>query len=224
MKILVIMHIASEGPGTLGEFLESCGAELTTIRLYNGEKLPVDVGAYQAVISMGGPMNVYEFEKYPFLEEEHHFLKRVLDMDKPVLGVCLGAQMIAHACGGSVTRSPVEEIGWSTVSLTDEGENDPFFQGVPARLEVLQWHGDMFHLPPAAKLLATGEDCPHQAFRFGKAYGLQFHVEVTPEIISEWFDQSELLPGMLRRFGEIEEELSSQARTLYKNFVETFQD
>lgn len=219
MRILVIMHISTEGPGTLGDFLESQGAELTFIRLYDGERLPTDIKAYQAVVSLGGPMNIYEYDKYPFLEQEHHFLKRVLDLDIPLLGICLGAQMIAHACGGHVTRSPREEIGWGSVSLTEEGENDPFFGGIPRQLEVLQWHGDMFHLPPTAKLLVTGEDCPNQAFRCGKAYGLQFHVEVTEEILSQWFSQSELLPDMLKRLKEIDEELSGQALTMYGNFV-----
>lgn len=219
MRILVIMHIASEGPGTLGEFLESCGATLTITRLYNGDKLPAEIRDYQAVVSMGGPMNIYEYDKYPFLEEEHHFLKRVLDLGVPSLGICLGAQMIAHACGGRVTRAPHEEIGWGAVSLTEEGKDDSFFRGIPDQLKVFQWHGDMFHLPRDAELLASGEDCRNQAFRYGKAYGLQFHVEVTAEMLSLWFSQSQLLPEMLGRFREIEEELSGHARILYENFM-----
>ncbi len=147
MHIMVIMHVESEGPGSLGTFLESAGARLQVVRLYQGDRLPEDTSELHAVISMGGPMNVYEEDKYPFLREETSFLHRMINADMPVLGICLGAQMIAKAAGARVTRSPKEEVGWGLVRLTDAGRSDVLFQGLPQTLEVLQWHGDMFHIP-----------------------------------------------------------------------------
>ncbi|MFH0821410.1 MAG: type 1 glutamine amidotransferase [Pseudomonadota bacterium] len=220
MKAIIIVHEETEGPGTLGDFLDAQGVDVHVARLFAGDTLPEKPSGFSAVISMGGPMNVYENDKYPFLEMERGFLKQGLDMKVPMLGVCLGAQMLAHAGGARVVKSPKEEVGWSKVFLTDEGSRAPLFQGLPGELEVFQWHGDMFHIPTDGTLLATGTDCPHQAFRYSNAFGLQFHVEITRELLARWFADSRLKDSILEGYDNIRPVLDSRAETMYRNFLE----
>ncbi len=219
MKYMVIQHIESEGPGSLGSYLLARGHTLETIHLYNGDTLPPDATGYRAVISLGGPMNVYEEEKYPFLKAETDFLRNMVNAGTPVLGICLGAQMIAKAQGAEVCKSPKKEVGWCTIRLTDSGLKDALFQGLPSALEVLQWHEDMFHIPDNGLLLAQSADCPHQAFRYKNAYGLQFHVEITKEMLSDWFSDSPELQTILTRFDQVESEFSKCAESIFENFL-----
>lgn len=220
MKILVIMHVESEGPGTLGTFLESNGVELVISRLYAGHRLPQDLRDFSAVVSMGGPMNVHEEDTYSYLRDETVFLEKALDADMPILGVCLGSQMIAKAAGAPVKVGAVKEVGWGTISLSDSGRSDPFFQGLPHTFDVFQWHEDMFHIPQGGALLAGSEICPHQAFRFRNAVGLQFHVEVTAEILGQWFAGSLEydLEQILGRYHCLQRELDRNAQQIYANF------
>jgi GMP synthase-like glutamine amidotransferase len=164
-------------------------------------------------------MNVDEEETYPFLRDETEFLGRALEADVPVLGVCLGAQMIAKAAGARVVPSPEKEIGWGRISLTDAGRKSPIFQELPDSLDVLQWHGDMFEIPERGELLASSTACPHQAFHYGNALGLQFHVEATKEMVALWFQDSPALDDLLRRYAELEDTLSRHAEQLYRNFL-----
>ena len=218
MNILIMEHVESEGPGTFGTFLENRGAKLHVARLYAGDPLPSDLDRFAAIVSMGGPMNVYEEEAYPFLREETRLLQRAINEDRFVLGVCLGAQLIAKACGAQVTLSPQKEVGWGQVFLTESGKHDPLFQGLPEDLTVFQWHGDMFHIPASGTLLAHGNDCPHQAFRHRNAFGLQFHVEVTGEILRAWFADSPDLGPIIQKFEELEHQLARHADRMYENF------
>ena len=220
MKILVIIHVESEGPGTLGTFLESKGMELVIGRLYAGDRLPQNLREFSAVVSMGGPMNVYEEDTYSYLREETIFLEKALNADMPILGVCLGSQMIAKAAGAPVKVGAVKEVGWGTISLSDAARSDPFFQGLPQTFDVFQWHEDMFHIPQGGTLLAGSEICPHQAFRFRNAVGLQFHVEVTAEILGEWFAGSPQydLEQILGRYQRLRQELDRNSQQIYGNF------
>ena len=218
MKIIVIVHEASEGMGTLEDFLAFKKTSIVLKRLYANDSLPNNPEAYDAIVTMGGPMNAFEDEKYPFLQEEVIFLRQAIDRAIPILGICLGAQMIARACGASVYKAPQKEVGWSEVGLTEKGEDDMLFRGVSETLPVLQWHEDTFDLPVGGHLLATSLSCPNQAFRYFNAYGLQFHVEVTPQILSEWFGSSLEGEGMICRLKEIEVDFIRQALRLYNNF------
>jgi GMP synthase-like glutamine amidotransferase len=110
-------------------------------------------------------------------------------------------------------------VGWSQIELTAEGQADKLFEGLPSTLEVFQWHEDMFHIPEGGVKLACSQDCPHQAFRYKNAFGLQFHVEVTPEILASWFSDSPDFPAMIARHTEIKEALSKHAERIYENFV-----
>lgn len=219
MNIVIAVHVESEGPGSLGTFLESKGARLNVVRLHNGDALPQAIEGLDAFISMGGPMNVYEEDKYPYLRDETLFLRKAIQAGKPVLGICLGAQMIAKAAGAQVTRSPKEEVGWGVVHVTDAGGSDTLFHGLPRTLQVFQWHGDMFQIPEHGVLLADGTDCPHQAFRLRNAFGLQFHVEVTSDILADWFADSPDKPAILDRYAHMQQELEMNAKKMYTNFL-----
>jgi GMP synthase (glutamine-hydrolysing) len=187
MRALVLQHVAVEGPGTLASSLKARGWTLDTIALYEGARLPEDTQEYQAVIVMGGPMGVYDEAEYPFLRDEHRFLMRVLGQGVPLLGICLGSQLLAKALGARVYRNPQKEIGWYTVDLTPAGAADPLFAGLTSPVPVFQWHGDAFDLPAGATPLASSPLCTNQAFRYGdRVYGLLFHLELTPDVIHSW--------------------------------------
>ncbi len=189
MKVTIIKHIDIEGPGTIGDCLDDKNIPYNVIDIFNGEPLPNSLSDVSSVIVLGGPMNVYEEDKYPFLKQEDEFLKEAIEKDLPTLGFCLGAQLIAKAKGARVKQNHQKEIGWFKVSLADNSSNDPLFQGFQREFDVFQWHGDTFDIPDGAVKLAESELCPNQAFRVGKnIYGLQFHVEVTDEMIYQWID------------------------------------
>jgi len=189
MRALVLQHIAIEGPGVLALLLEQRGWDVETVALYAGAHLPQQPQAYQAIIVMGGPMGVYDEADYPFLRAEHDFLRQALAQDVPLLGICLGSQLVVKALGTRVFRNPVQEIGWDTVALTSDGLADPLFAGVPSPLRVFQWHGDAFDLPAGATWLASSARCRHQAFRYrDRVYGVLFHLELTPDMIQSWLD------------------------------------
>jgi GMP synthase (glutamine-hydrolysing) len=137
-------------------------------------------------------MNVYEEDLYPFLREEDLFIKEAIQRGKQILGICLGSQLIAKALGARVFKAPVKEIGWYDVSLTKTGANDSLFSNLSKIFSVFQWHGDTFEIPKGGKLLVTSTSVPHQAFQYGdNTYGLQFHLEVTEEMIREWMETYE---------------------------------
>jgi len=228
--ILIIKHIDIEGPGTLGDFLKAQGEPFCIIELGAGEKLPADPQAFKAVVVLGGPMNVDEEERFPFLKQENDFIQKVLKAGIPYLGICLGSQLLAKAAEARVVKSPVKEIGWYQVKLTTEGKKDPLFAGFREAGPVYQWHGDMFQIPVHGRLLASAQGCPHQALKVGKnAYGLQFHVEVTDKSIKEWCDEycETDLPGrldhaksMMKDYWKYKKAFDAQAQRLYQNFLE----
>ena len=219
MKALVIMHCESEGPGTLGEWLKERGVELAFARLYAGDQLP-DPAGLSAVVSMGGPMNVYDEERYPFLRAEAAFLRQVAAEGTPAIGICLGAQMIARSLGARVEKSPAPEVGWGRVVLSAEGLREPLFAGMDPVQEVLQWHGDMFSVPAGGSLLALSSACPNQAFRAGNALGLQFHLEVDEAILREWFGGRDDGPEIIARYRELAPALAAESDKLYTNFLQ----
>lgn len=187
MRALVVRHIAIEGPGLLTELMQRAGWTLDLRAMDVGDELPRDPGDYQAVVVLGGPMNVYEEHLYPYLKPLDRLLKEAMAREMPVLGICLGAQLMAKALGAAVTKNPVKEIGWYTVTLTDAGRSDPLFAGLEPSLPVFHWHGDTFAIPAGAVHLARAPSCPAQAFRYGRAaYAFQFHLEVTADMVAEW--------------------------------------
>ena len=183
--LLVIQHIACEPPAAFEDELRSRGLDLVRVELDEGERLP-DWREFAATIVMGGPMGAYEEEAHPWLAEEKRAIRAAAQADHPVWGVCLGAQLLASALGAAVYPGPEAEVGLLEVELTAAAANDPVFGDAPARFPTLQWHGDTFDLPEGATLLASSPAYRNQAFSYRNAYGLQFHLEVSPRLATEW--------------------------------------
>jgi GMP synthase (glutamine-hydrolysing) len=188
--VFVLRHVPHEGLGTLETFLTEGGLEAHHVELYRPSLKPPDLKAASALIVMGGPMNVDEVDQYPFLGVEVGWIRQAVTANLPVLGICLGAQLLAKSLGARVYPNGVKEIGWYQLELTPPSADDRLFAGLGPTATVFQWHGDTFDLPPGAVHLGRTRLCQHQAFRYGpSAYGLQFHVEMTPEMIDCWLDE-----------------------------------
>jgi GMP synthase (glutamine-hydrolysing) len=181
MRALVVQHVPFEGPAMIDAALRAAGAEISVVRTDLGQRLP-DAGDVDVLVVMGGPMAALDDAAHPHLADERALLRSCVEADVPVLGVCLGAQLLAAALGARVFPGPFPEIGPGTVTLTDAGAADPVLAAgagpATATVPVLHWHGDTFDLPSGARLLASSPAYEHQAFRLGQAYGLQFHVEM----------------------------------------------
>ncbi|MBI5179623.1 MAG: type 1 glutamine amidotransferase [Nitrospinae bacterium] len=187
MNILVIKNVGIEGPGTLGAFLKKNGYGIKYVDFEKGQKLPATPEEFPLVLFMGGPMNVYEEEKFPFLADELKFIEQCLKRQTKIIGLCLGGQMIARALGAKVKKNHKKEIGWYDLDLTAEGKNEPLVKGLPESFKVFQWHGDTFDIPSGAKRLASSELCANQAFVYENALALQFHAEIDGEKeVKEW--------------------------------------
>ncbi|MFA6959160.1 MAG: type 1 glutamine amidotransferase [Opitutaceae bacterium] len=180
MRIHWFQHVPFEGLGAIEGWLRDRGHTLTCTRFYAGETAPADVEGFDWLIIMGGPMNIYQYRDYPWLRAEKRVIREAVAANKRVLGVCLGAQLIADALGGKVYQNDECEIGWFSVTAVAEGAGSPF--AFPAEAVVLHWHGDTFALPPGGVWLARSEACEHQAFAVGlRVLGLQFHLEMTAD-------------------------------------------
>jgi GMP synthase-like glutamine amidotransferase len=186
VDVLVLQHIACEPPGEYETVLRELGANLHRVELDEGDPLP-RLGAFDAIVAMGGPMSVNDDADLPWLTAEKRLIGEAVRAGVPYFGACLGVQLLAASLGARVYPGPEPEVGVLPVTLTADGAADPIFAGLPPSFPTLQWHGDTFDLPAGATLLASSPACPHQAFRFGRlAYGVQFHVEVLPAMAREW--------------------------------------
>jgi GMP synthase (glutamine-hydrolysing) len=185
-KIWVLQHTACETLGTIADALEAEALAWQYVRVFEGKPVPGEIGDAGGLIVMGGPMGVYEQERYPHFKDELRLIESVLKAGKPVLGVCLGSQLLAAALGARVTKGPRKEIGWYPVRLSEAASEDRLWSGTPREFMALHWHGDVFDLPAGAINLASSELTAHQAFRYGKsAYGLLFHLEMAEDMIGE---------------------------------------
>ena len=186
-RILVLQHVAAEPLGTLDRLIRARGHR---IRFVNFEREPdaqPNIDRYRGLIVLGGPMNVDEQARHPHLRTELRVIERALALDKPVLGICLGAQLLAHALGAPVRRHRQQEIGWYPLHLTAKGRHDPVLSPLGEDSHVFQWHGRTFDLPAGASQLARTLSCEQQAFRWGHtAYGFQFHLEMDAPLVERW--------------------------------------
>lgn len=186
-EFLVLQHIECEDLGTIGTAMSRRAIGHRYVRLFDGEPVPLDIEKYSGLIILGGPMNVYEEDKFPFLKYEDVLIKKAIHKNYPILGICLGGQLIAKATGARVKKGAKKEIGWYKLRLTKGGKEDTLFGSLTEELTVFQWHGDTFDIPQGAVHLAGSELFPNQAYRVGeKIYGLQFHLEVTEDVINSW--------------------------------------
>jgi GMP synthase (glutamine-hydrolysing) len=179
VSALVLQHVRREGSGAIGACLRARGIEERIVRMDLGEAVPREVDDARGLLVMGGPMGVYDADRYPHLRDEMRLIERAVARGVPVLGVCLGSQLVAAALGARVERAAKREIGWLEVRLRDAAQGDALWKGSPYSFIPLHWHGDVFELPRGAESLASSLATEHQAFRFGESvWGVLFHIEM----------------------------------------------
>lgn len=186
-KVLVFQHVPYEPLGTLDPLLKDSGFRIRYVNFGREPDSRPSLEGYEALIVLGGPMNSDQIDSYPNLITEVDVIREAVDRNMSVLGICLGAQLLAKALGGTVSRNAVREIGWHDVEVTEQGLQDAVLSGFAPSQEVFQWHEDGMTLPPGADLLASSPASPVQAFRYGEhIYGFQFHLEANRPLIERW--------------------------------------
>ena len=227
--ILFLKNFSIEGPGTMESFLLKRNIPFKVNDLYGCDPFPSVPENYGAIIVLGGPMNVYEEQKFSFLREEKCFLRSCIEKNIPILGICLGAQLLACVLGAQVEKNEISEIGWLDVELTPDGEKSPLFENIASPFPVFQWHGDTFAIPENAHWLAKSLLCANQAFSYrNKFFGVQFHLEVNAQITAEWAkqyisdvqpeEQSIALTLANNPDTKYAEDVEKAAQILYQNF------
>ena len=228
MKFLVLQHINIEHPGIFLKFMKEDNIKIDTIELDDNEKIP-NIDTYDAMIVMGGPMDTWQEETYPWLKTEKENIHNFVSIKKkPYLGLCLGAQLLGEAIGGKVRKMKIPEIGVLNVSVLN---NKSIFKGLDKNLKALQWHSyEVCDLPSSANLLASSPECKVQAFSSKNAFGLQFHVELTNETVPQWACVPEYKSALENTLGQnalgkfkkdVEKNLNifnKTAKIIYENF------
>ena len=226
-EFLILQHEPLEGPGTIAEEIRAAGHGIKTIRIDQKEKVPADLSPFAGLVVMGGTMGVYDQGKLPHLKEEITLLQKAVQSEKPVLGICLGSQLLATAIGVEV-KPGEKEIGWVPVHKMPEACKDPVLRRLPENFQALMWHGDHFPLPKGASHLLGTQKCGCAGFRFGKkAYGLVPHLEMTAAMIDEMVTacRKELAAAqvepaqILEDSSEYAEPTEELARTMWKAWV-----
>jgi GMP synthase (glutamine-hydrolysing) len=230
--VLVLQHIACEPPGEFEDVLRERGARIHRVELDEGEPLPGG-RSFDAIVAMGGPMSANDDAELPWLTAEKALIRDAVQDGVPYWGACLGVQLLAASLGARVYAGDAPEVGVLPVTLTPEARGDPVFRGLPERFATLQWHGDTFDLPDGAVRLASSPAYPNQAFRYGtRAYGVQFHVEVSEPMAAEWarvpayseYADRVLGPGgtdrLMADFRAEQVTMRSHARAMFEAWVE----
>lgn len=211
MRVQVLQHVPFEGVGSMADWFQARGADVRYTRFFEADAQLPEPASCDLIVAMGGPMSVNDEAELPWLIAEKAFLREAIEAGVAVLGVCLGAQLIASALGARVHPNPVAEIGWFPLWRAESVGDDCFV--FPDRVELLHWHGETFELPAGATLLASSEACRHQAFQLGRrVIGLQCHPEMTPQIVADLLAEcaDELRPG---QWVQTPERLAAEPRT-----------
>ena len=182
--VAIFRHLVTEGPGYFATYLERHGVPWRLIKVDEGDAVPRDAGAYSGIGFMGGPMSVND--ELPWIRDELDLICRAVEDDVPVIGHCLGGQLMSKALGGAVTRNAVKEIGWGDVHVVDGEAADRWFEGIERTFPAFHWHGEMFSIPPGGVRVLSSAHCENQAFALGKHFGMQCHVEMTPQLVNDW--------------------------------------
>jgi GMP synthase-like glutamine amidotransferase len=229
MTVLICKNIITEGPGTIEDYLKLKKIPYSIVELSTGERLP-SPDTFDTLVMMGGPMSVNEDNIYPCIKDEENLVRDFISKGKKVLGICLGAQIMAKTLGAKVYEGPQKEIGWYNIELTEDGLRDELFsllltpnlayrQASSKLLTVFHWHGETFDIPEGAVRLASSELYPNQAFRYGKnAYAFQFHIEVTRKMISDWLGDSSDFRKIEKDSETFYREYSIRAEKFYEKF------
>jgi len=206
-KVLVFQHVPYEPLGSLDPLLKGAGFRIRYINFGREPESRPTLDGYEALIVLGGPMNSDQIDSYPNLITEVEIIREAVERDMSVLGICLGAQLLAKALGGEVSRNAVREIGWCEVEMTEAGLSDPVLSTFAPKQEVFQWHEDGISLPGGAEHLATSPASAVQAFRCGDhAYGFQFHLEVDASLVERWLTVPGNQPMLAAEAGRVEPE------------------
>ncbi len=200
-KLLVFQHVAHEILGTLDPLLRDSGFRIKYVNFERHPDFEPGLDGYDGLIILGGPMNVDEVGTYPNLSREVESIRSAIGSGMPVLGICLGSQLIAKALGAKVYKNKEKEIGWYDLSPNEAGRRDPLLSHFSGTEKIFQWHGDTFDIPQGAELLASSPLCENQAFRYGdNVYGLQFHLEVDEPMVERWLR----IPGNRKEIEELD--------------------
>ena len=235
MEVIVLQHIKIEDPGYIKDLMLNDGVNLTTIELDEGEKIPNDLNKFDAMFCMGGPMDTYMEDQYPWLIEEREKIKEfVVTLKKPYLGFCLGCQLLGEAVGGQVVRSNPSEIGMMEINFTDKKNDDSLFSSFPNKIKSLQWHSYEVNNLESNKdvtILASSPITKYQIFKYqNHAYGIQFHIEIKDTTVNEWGCVPEYKSALEKQLGEgaLEKfdkeaksnmsEMNKYSKILYSNF------
>ncbi|HMK64184.1 MAG TPA: type 1 glutamine amidotransferase [Thermodesulfobacteriota bacterium] len=227
---LILQHTSIERGGLYETVLEEEDWALDVRPLYSGSSLPASLADYGMILVLGGPMSANDEAEFPFLKEETFFIRKAIKIGYPVLGVCLGAQLMAKALGAGIYPGPHKEIGWYWLNQTPAARIDPLFGMLDPYFLVFQWHGETFDLPTEAVCLAGNQAYPHQAFRYGNlAYGLQFHMEITKPMLKNWISSwaeeiTEARPkvtgqGIMSEAKIYLDRVNRQARAIFQEFT-----
>ena len=183
-EILIFRHAPHEGPGYLADFLGRHRRPWRLIRIDRNDPIPSSIDGVSGLVFMGGPMSVND--PLPWIPPVLKLIREAVSADVPVLGHCLGGQLISKALGGAITKNPVKEIGWLPVTRVEGTVANSWLDGLPGEFEVFHWHGETFSIPPGATRILASSDCANQAFVIGKTLAFQCHVEMTGEMVREW--------------------------------------
>lgn len=227
-QVLIVQHVACESAGTIELVLTEKRVRFEYVRPFLGELVPRSIEHWDALVVMGGPMGVYEQEQYPHLRDEIDLIRDACTRETPVLGICLGSQLLASALGARVAPGPRKEIGWYEVTLSDAAALDPLLRDAPRTFTALHWHGDVFELPLEAVSLASSELTRVQAFRWRNAYGILFHLETTVRLLDGMLDafrdelaQEQLSADAIRADARKHlPQISGIGRTVFSNWVD----